>query len=155
MAEVSTGFEPADAGYAERVKASFDKQGIMISMGATMPVIRPGYTEIHLPFKTELTQQHGFFHGGAIGAIADSAAGFAGFSLMPADAGVLTVEYKINILAPGDGELLVAKGLVIKPGRNVSITEAKVYVTKHGKEKLCAVMLQTLAVRRGIPDFIG
>jgi uncharacterized protein (TIGR00369 family) len=155
MAEVSTGFEPADAGYAERVRSSFAKQGIMSHMGATLPVVLPGYTEIHLPFKPELSQQHGFFHGGAIGAIADSAAGYAGYSLMPADAGVLTVEYKINIVAPGDGELMIAKGLVIKPGRTVSITEAKVYVYKHGKEKLCAVMLQTLAVRRGLPEFLG
>lgn len=150
-----TDFQPADASFAERVLKSFNKQGVMAHMGASMPVIEPGYCEIHLPFKADLTQQHGFFHGGVIGMIADSAAGFAGYSLTGADAGVLTIEYKMNIVAPGDGELLIAEGTVIKPGRNVSVTKADVFAIKNGKRKLCATMLQSLAVRTGIPDFLG
>lgn len=150
-----TGFDPADQDYAKRVLASFSKQGVMTDMGASMPVVEPGYCEIHLPFKPQLTQQHGFFHGGVIGMIADSAAGFAGYSLTGPDAGVLTIEYKMNIVAPGDGELLIAEGSVIKPGRNVSVTKADVFAIKNGKRKLCATMLQSLAVRTGIPDFVG
>ncbi len=150
-----TGFQPADGHFAERVQKSFARQGVMVFMGATLPVVEPGYCEIHLPFKTELSQQHGFFHGGVIGTIADSAAGYAGYSLMAADAGVLTVEYKMNIVAPGDGELLIAEGTVIKPGRTVTVTKADVFVIKEGRRKLCATMLQTLAVRTGLPEFLG
>jgi uncharacterized protein (TIGR00369 family) len=127
----------------------------MSFMGATLPVVEPGYCEIHLPFKAELTQQHGFFHGGVIGTIADSAAGYAGYSLMDSDAGVLTIEYKMNIVAPGDGELLIAEGTVLKPGRTITVTKADVFAVKNGKRKLCATMLQTLAVRTGIPEFLG
>ena len=150
-----TDFQPADPHFAERVQKSFARQGIMRFIGATLPVIEPGYCEIHLPFKAELTQQHGFFHGGVIGAIADSAAGYAGYSLMAVDAGVLTIEYKMNIVAPGDGELLIAEGTVLKPGRTITVTKADVFAVKNGKRKLCATMLQTLAVRTGIPEFLG
>nr|CAX83858.1 conserved uncharacterized protein [uncultured bacterium] len=150
-----TDFKPADDQFASRVQGSFARQGVMSFMGATLPVIEPGYCEIHLPFKPELSQQHGFFHGGVIGTIADSAAGYAGYSLMASDAGVLTIEYKMNIVAPGDGELLIAEGTVIKPGRTITVTRADVFAIKHGKRKLCATMLQTLAVRTGIPEFLG
>lgn len=150
-----TDFQPADAGFAKRVQGSFARQGVMVFMGATLPVVEPGYCEIHLPYKPELTQQHGFFHGGVIGMIADSAAGYAGYSLMAADAGVLTIEYKMNIVAPGDGELLIAEGTVIKPGRSVTVTKADVFAIKNGQRKLCATMLQSLAVRTGIPEFLG
>lgn len=150
-----TDFQPADAHFAERVQKSFARQGVMVFMGASLPVVEPGYCEIHLPFKPELSQQHGFFHGGVIGSIADSAAGYAGDSLMAADAGVLTIEYKMNIVAPGDGELLIAEGTVIKPGRTITVTKADVYALKDGKRKLCATMLQTLAVRTGLPEFLG
>ncbi|MBF0355038.1 MAG: PaaI family thioesterase [Alphaproteobacteria bacterium] len=150
-----TEFQPADPEFAQRVRKSFSRQGIMDFMGASLPVIEPGYCEIHLPFKPQLSQQHGFFHGGVIGSIADSAAGYAGYSLMSRDAGVLTIEYKMNIEAPGDGELLIALGTVIKPGRTITVTKADVFAVKQGKRKLCATMLQTLAVRTGIPEFLG
>ena len=150
-----TDFQPADDQFAARVRDSFAKQGVMAFMGAALPVVEPGYCEIHLPFKPELSQQHGFFHGGVIGMIADSAAGYAGYSLMAADAGVLTIEYKMNIVAPGDGDMLIAEGTVIKPGRTITVTKADVFAVKHGKRKLCATMLQTLAVRTGIPEFLG
>ncbi|MCC7168371.1 MAG: PaaI family thioesterase [Rhodospirillales bacterium] len=154
MAETVT-FQPADDHFSERVRASFNRQGIMHFLGASLVHVAPGECDIELPFKPELTQQHGFFHGGAIGAIADSAAGYAGYTLAPADSGVLTIEYKLNIVAPGDGEKLIARGRVIKPGRSVSVTEARVIAIKNGREKLCAICLQSLAVRQGLPEFLG
>ena len=98
-------FTPPDPGYAARVRDSFGRQAAMRSIGATLTRLEPGYADVTLPYREDLTQQHGFIHGGITGMIADSACGYAGYSLMPADASVLTVEYKINMLAPGAGEL--------------------------------------------------
>lgn len=148
-------FQPMDPDFATRVKNSFAKQKIMEHLGAKIATVEPGICIIELPFKEELAQQHGFFHGGVIGTIADSAAGYAGFSLMPKNAAVLTVEYKMNIMSPGDGELLIAKGEVIKPGRTLTIAKADVWVVKESKKTLCATMLQTLIARTGDPEFIG
>ena len=92
------------------------------------------------------------FHGGVVGMIADSAGGYAGFSLMPADATVLTVEYKINFMAPADGERLVARGRVTKPGRTLTVTQVDVVVVRGGTEHLCATMLQTLMTMAGRHD---
>lgn len=144
--------EARDPHYAERVRASFARQKVMAFMGAEMAVVEPGRCEIRLPYKAELSQQHGYFHGGVIGMIADSAGGYAAFTLMPADASVLTVEYKMNILAPGDGELLSARGEVLKAGRTLVISRAEVYVLKGGKEIHCASMQQTLMTMHGMKD---
>ena len=105
-----------DPHFADRVRASFDRQQAMTLIGASLPVVEAGYTEIHLPYKPEVTQQHGFIHGGVVGMIADSAAGYAANTLTSAEASVLTVEYKLNLLAPADGQLLIAEGSV-KIGR--------------------------------------
>lgn len=145
----------ADPDFESRVRTSFSRQGIMGYLGATLDAVRPGYCEVRLPFKPELSQQHGYFHGGVIGTIADSAGGYAAFTLMPADSGVLTVEYKLNLLAPGDGDLLVARGEVIKPGRSLVVSRADVAVVKQGREKLCATLLQTLMTMRGRPEVQG
>jgi uncharacterized protein (TIGR00369 family) len=105
-----------------------------------------------LPFKPELSQQHGYYHGGIIGTIADSAGGYAAFTLMPRDASVLTVEYKINLLAPGDGELLIARGSVLKAGRTLVVAQVDAGIVKNGHETLCATLLQTLMTMRGRSD---
>lgn len=148
-------FQPRDEGYAERVRASFDLQQAMTLIGAELAVVDPGYVEIHLPYKPEITQQHGFIHGGVVGMIADSAAGYAANTLTPADASVLTVEYKLNLLAPADGERLVARGEVIRPGRTLLITRAEVFAVKHEQWTLCAVMQQTIMAMHGKKEKAG
>ena len=146
------GYEPKNPDYAQRVQASFDRQGAMALLGAKLARVAPGECDIELPFKPELTQQHGYFHGGIIGTIADSAGGYAAFSLMPADSSVLTVEYKMNLLAPGDGDHLIARGRVVKAGRTLVVTQIDVFVSKAGRETLCATLLETLMTMHGRPD---
>jgi uncharacterized protein (TIGR00369 family) len=121
-------------------------------IGARLAELRPGYCAIELPYRADLTQQHGYIHAGIVGAIADSAGGYAGFSLFPADASVLTVEYKLNLLAPAAGERLIAVAEVIKPGRTLAITRGEVYAETAGRRTLCAIMQQTLIVMAGKPD---
>jgi uncharacterized protein (TIGR00369 family) len=145
-------FEVKDPDFARRVQESFDRQGVMAYLGASVARIAPGECEIRLPFRREVTQQHGYFHGGIIGTIADSAGGYAAYTLMPPDSSVLTVEYKMNLLAPGDGDLLVARGMVLKPGRSLVVTRVDAVVVKDGKEKLCATLLQTLMTMHGKKD---
>lgn len=145
-------FTPPDPDFAARVRGSFDRQAAMRTIGASLIRLEPGYADIRLPYREDLTQQHGFIHGGITGMIADSACGYAGYSMMPADASVLTVEYKINMLAPGAGDALIARGRVLKPGRSLVITQCDVYAVKDNEEKLCAVMLQTLMVMHGVSD---
>ncbi len=141
--------ESSDPGFAERVRASFAKQHAMELIRATLPVVDTGRTDIHLPHWAGVEQQHGFVHGGIVGMIADSAAGYAAMSILPADASVLTVEYKLNLVAPADGELLIARGKVVRPGRTLIVTQAEVYALKAGQEKLCALMQQTIMVMYG------
>lgn len=148
-------FEAKDPDFAKRVARSFASQGIMRHIGARLRVVEPGYCEIELKYSDDVCQQHGFFHGGAIGTIADSAGGYAAFSLMGADDGVLTVEYKLNLMAPADGELLIARGQVLRPGRTLTVTRAEVAVVKDGHEKPCAAMQQTMMRIVGRPDVIG
>lgn len=139
-----TGFEPATEDYESRVRASFAKQGIMDLIGAVMTRVEPGLVEIALPFRDDLSQQHGFFHAGVTSTIADSAGGYAAFSLFPADAAVLTVEYKINLASPAKGERLIALGEVIKPGRTLTLCDLEVFAETDGTRKLCAKGLQTI-----------
>ena len=138
-----------DPEFADRVRASFAKQHAMDLIHATLPVVEPGLTEIHLPHWTGVEQQHGFVHGGVVGMIADSAAGYAAMTLVSASASVLTVEYKMNLVAPADGEKLIARGKVVRPGRTLVVTQAEVFAVKDGKEKLCALMQQTIMVMQG------
>ena len=154
---MNTEFAPNTPNYAERVRDSFQRQPFMALLGATMPVIEPGYCEIHLPFRDDLTQQHGFIHGGALASIADSAAGYAAFSLMPEDSAPLTVEYKLNIMRPGGGARVVARGTVIKPGRSLTVIRADVYnvhVADDGTEteEIAVTSLQTLMTMQGRSD---
>ncbi len=145
-------FTPADPDFEARVRDSFARQSIMELIGAAITKVEPGLVEIHLPHRADLCQQHGFFHAGVTSTIADSAGGYAAFSLFPADASVLTAEFKINLLAPADGERLRALGRVVKPGRTLTICEVDVFALKDGREKLCAKLLQTLMTMHGRPD---
>jgi len=144
--------EAPDQGYAARVRASFDRQGAMRLIGARLTELKPGYCAIELPYREDLTQQHGYIHAGIVSAIADSAGGYAGFTLFPADASVLTVEYKMNLLAPAAGQRLVAVGEVVKHGRTLAITRGEVHAVDGGRRTLCAIMQQTLMVMTGKPD---
>jgi uncharacterized protein (TIGR00369 family) len=145
-------FEARDPDFERRVRSSFARQQLMRFIGAEISSLSPGRCEIRLPYREELSQQHGYFHGGVIGMVADSAGGYAAYTLMPADSSVLTVEYKMNLLAPGDGDLLVADGHVLKAGRNLVISRAEVYVFKGGREAHCATMQQTLMTMHGRVD---
>ena len=137
-------FEPQDPAFAERVRASFAKQAAMHTIGAQLADIAPGRVVIELPWQQGLTQQHGFLHAGMVAAALDSACGYAASTLMPADAGVLTIEYKINLLAPAKGQRFRMEGLVIKPGRTISVTEGRAYALHTGGRKLIATMNATL-----------
>ena len=143
---------PPDPDYAARVRASFDRQSAMRLIGARMTRIAPGACTIELPCRDDLTQQHGYIHAGIVSMIVDSAGGYAGFTLFPADASVLTVEYKLNLVAPATGEHLVAQASVVKPGRTLVITRGEVYAERNGARTLCAIMQQTLIVLAGKPD---
>ena len=139
---------PADPHFAARVRSSFGRQKAMGLIGASLAVVEPGYVEVALPWREDLTQQKGYVHGGILGMIADTACGYAAFSLMPADSSLVTVEYKINILNPGRGSQ-VAKGQVVKPGRTLTIARAEVY-SEDGRH--VASMQQTLMMLAGTPD---
>jgi uncharacterized protein (TIGR00369 family) len=145
-------FEPAAPDFAARVRDSFGRQKAMSFIGARLSRVEPGLVEIELPFRDELTQQHGFFHGGITSTIADSAGGYAAFSLFPADSSVLTVEYKINLLAPAAGEMLVATGRVLKTGRTITVCELEVAGVTAGVRKTCAWGLQTMMCLHGQSD---
>lgn len=142
-------FEPKDPDWEAKVRASYAKQGAMGLIGAKLIELRPGYCEIHLPWRADLTQQHGYFHAGIISTVVDTAAGYAGFTLMPPGSSVLSVEFKLNLLAPGDGELLIATGEVIKPGKTLVITRGEAYVVKGDKTTHCSTMQQTLMTMHG------
>src|SRR5689334_10287525 len=125
--------------YEERIRSSFARQGLMGTLGATLGNIAPGYVEIVMRPVPAISQQHGFTHAGAIGAIADSAAGYAALSMAPDGTGVLTVEFKINFLAPAAGERFVARGRVMKAGRTLTVAQTEVAAESGGKEKLIAL----------------
>jgi len=139
---------PADPQFAARVRESFGRQKAMGLIGASLALVEPGYVEIALPWREDLTQQKGYVHGGILGMIADSACGYSAFSLMPPDCSLVTVEYKINILTPATGSL-IAKGRVVKPGRTLTVARAEVY-SDDGKH--VATMQQTLMMLAGTPD---
>jgi len=139
----------------DRIAASFAKQGLMTTLGAVLGDVSPGAVEIVLTPNSAVSQQHGFVHAGALSAIADTAAGYAALSLMPADSGVLTTEFKINLLAPAMGDLIRARGRVIKAGRTLTLAQTDVFAEIDGKQKLVAYLtatLMTIVGRDGISD---
>jgi uncharacterized protein (TIGR00369 family) len=139
-----TRFEPRDPDWESRVRRSFARQEFMEYLGVEIGHISPGETDLVLPFRRELMQQHDYFHGGATATIADSAAGYAALSLFPAGIGVLTAEFKINLLNPAIGDRIVAKGRVIKPGRTLTVSRSDVYATDNNRETHIATALVTL-----------
>ena len=145
-------FQPTDPGFEARVRASFGRQAAMKLIGAVLTRVEPGIATVELPYRAELGQQHGFFHGGMVAMIGDNAAGYAAYSLFPADSSVLTVEFKLNLIAPADGERLVATGRVKKPGRTLTVCEFEVVAHKGGSATVCAVGLETLICLAGRPD---
>lgn len=148
-------FEPRNSNYRNSIQESFDRQGLMQTLGAVLSAVEPGRVEITMPFSDGLSQQHGFFHAGGIASIVDTAGGYAGASLFAEGDGVLTVEFKLNLLAPADGDAIIAVGEVVKPGRSLTVTKGEVYVEKAGQRKLCALMQQTLMRIVGRPDISG
>ena len=145
-------FEVKDPHFAERVRESFARQGLMRHLGAELALVDPGGVEIRVPFCAELTQQHSYFHAGVSSAIGDTACGYAAYTLMPADSSVLTVEFKVNLLAPADGEELIALARVVRSGKTLKICSADVFVRKEGAEQHCATMLSTVMCMAGKAD---
>lgn len=134
----------AHDGFEPRVRASFARQRVMGTIGAVLTRVDPGAVEIALPYRVELTQQHGFIHAGIVATILDSACGYAAFSLMPADVAVLTVEYKINLLRPAKGDRLVARARVVRSGKTLTVCTGDVIAQTGGSENVVATMLATL-----------
>ena len=153
--EAENNFTTSTPDFEERVQSSFARQSIMNLIGAELIKVLPGEVEIGLPFRHDLTQQHGFLHGGVVTTIVDSACGYAALTLMPAGASVLTVEFKLNILAPAKGERFVARGKVVKPGRTITVCSGDVFALDSAKSKLIATMTATMILlqgRAGIPE---
>jgi uncharacterized protein (TIGR00369 family) len=148
-------FQPKDANFADRVRASFARQPTMRTLGVAIARLAPGEIELTMPYGQSYTQQHGFMHAGIMATALDSACGYAAFSLMPADAAVLTVEFKINLLAPAKGDRFVFRAHVVKPGRTLTVCEAQALAVENGgDERLIASMTGTLMALFERPDIV-
>src|ERR1700722_1981589 len=137
-------FQPKDPNFADRVRASFARQRMMQTLGVEIAQLAPGEIELAMPYGVAFTQQHGFIHAGVMATVLDSACGYAAYSLMPADAAVLTVEFKINLLAPAKGERFLFRAQVVKPGRTLTVSDGRAFAVDGGSEKLVATMNGTL-----------
>ena len=147
--------QPQDPRFDARVRASFARQAFMATLGARLVSVSPGRVEITLPFRNDLTQQHGFLHAGVVAAVADSACGYAALSLMPPDSGVLSVEFKINLMKPAAGGSFRAVGSVVRAGRTLMVCSAEVFAAADGQETTVALMQGTMMVvrdRSGVAD---
>jgi len=145
-------FTPKDPDYRAKVEASFARQAFLATIGARMAALEPGRCTLEMPTRPDLAQQHGFVHAGATTTLADTAAGYAAFSLMPAGSAVLTTEFKVNLLSPAKGEKLVARAEVLKPGRTLIVVRSDVFGVEDGKETLAATMLATMICLAGASD---
>jgi uncharacterized protein (TIGR00369 family) len=143
-----TAFQPFNPNFEARVRESFAAQNLMTLLRAEITRIAPGEVTIEMPFSDELTQQNGFVHAGITTAIADSACGYAAFTLMPAEASVLSVEFKVNLLSPALGERFIARAQVLKPGRTLTVCRGDVFAVKDEAEQLILTMLATMIARR-------
>jgi len=148
-------FEPRNPDFEACVRASFGRQKLMKTIGARLARVAPGEVEIELPFRHDLSQQHGFLHGGIIAAILDSACGYAALSLVPAASAVLTIEYKVNFVSPASGQRMVAHGHVTRPGRTITVCAGHAFALGDGMEKLVATMLLTMMTLRDGSDLQG
>lgn len=147
-------FVPRTSTFNDRVQSSFAKQTVMHLIGAELMRVLPGEVEIFLPFRHDLAQQHGFLHAGIITMIMDSACGYAALSLMPADASVLTVEFKVNLLSPAKGKRFAARGKVVKPGRTITVCSGDVCSLDFEEPKLVATMTATMMTIPGRPGVV-
>ncbi len=141
--------------FEARVRESFAKQSIMATIGAEISAVRLGEVEIVLPFSDKILQQHGFIHAGAVATIADSACGYAGLTMMPRDAAVLTTEFKINLLSPAKGDRLRAIGRVIRNGKSLVVTLGEVFAETGGASKQVALItagMMVVATGTGLRD---
>jgi uncharacterized protein (TIGR00369 family) len=147
-------YAPRDSRYESRVRSSFEKQKFMATIGARLTRVEPGKVDIELAMRDDLVQQHGFLHAGVLASAADSACGYAALSLMPAGAAVLSVEFKINMLAPAAGDRIVARGSVIRAGRTITVCWGEVAAFTGDDEKVVATMVATMMTvqDRGLSD---
>jgi uncharacterized protein (TIGR00369 family) len=145
-------FKPLDPDYQSRVSASFARQAFMSTLGVRLLHLSPGEVDLVLSHRPDLTQQHGYFHAGVTSTIADSAAGYAALSLYPKGTGVLTTEFKINLLRPAEGDRLVARGRVIKPGKTLTVCRSDVYGERDGIETHVATALLSMIRLEGLQD---
>ncbi len=146
-------FTPQDPDFESRVRASFDRQAAMATIGARLARVAPGEVDVELPFRADLTQQHGFIHAGIVATVLDSACGYAAFSLMPADAAVLSIEFKVNLLAPAHGERIIVRSRVVRAGRTISVCTGDAFAVREGQERHVATMtgtMMTVIGREGI-----
>lgn len=154
MPDRRDGFTPQDPAFEARVRASFDRQKFMATIGARLARVAPGEVDIELDVRDDLVQQHGFVHAGVLASAADSACGYAALSLMPAGAAVLSVEFKVNLLAPAAGDRLVARGRVIRSGKTITVCWGDVTAYTEDSERVVATLVGTMmTVRdRGLSD---
>lgn len=142
--------------YEARVRASFARQQIMGTIGAELTRVNAGEVEIEMDYRADLTQQHGFLHAGIISSALDSACGYAAYSVMPETAAVLTIEFKVNLLAPGKGERFLFRGSVTKPGRTIVVADGQAYAYDgEGEARLIATMTGTMMVVSGRDGIVG
>ena len=147
-------FEPRDPNFEPRVRASFARQRAMQTIGARIVRVEPGEVELSLPFRDDLTQQHGFLHAGIVTTLVDSACGYAALSVMDAESAVLSVEYKVNLLAPAVGERMRAIGRVVKSGRTLVVCTGEVVAVAGDTESVVTIMQATMMAVRGRPDLV-
>ena len=140
-------FRPPDAGYEFRVRENFGRQSVMQLLGASLARVEAGAVDILLPYRNDLTQQDGYLHAGIITTVADSACGYAAYTLMPAGSNVLSVEFKVNLLRPASGDTFVAEARVLKAGGTLTVTRCDIYGRSADQSKLVATMLATM-IRR-------
>lgn len=137
-------FVPKDSQFAQRVGESFARQHFMNFINAKLNRVEPGFCQLEVPYSMNISQQHGFFHAGIIGTMADNAAGYAAYSLMDSSSSILTVEFKLNLLSPADGDAIIAEAYVLKYGRTLTVCRSDVFILKQGVRKLCAASQSTL-----------
>ncbi len=138
-------FTPRYAGYAAAVRASFERQGVLMAWGAELLEVAPGTVVLRLPFSDRVTQQQGFFHGGVVASLADSAGGYAAMTMLDEGLEIVSVEYKVNFLAPAVGDELIATGTLVRAGKRLLVSTAEVDVVRGGDMRPCALLQQTLA----------
>ena len=146
-ANAETKWIPRNVDFAQVVRDSFDRQPLMATLGARIARVAPGEVDVAADYSLALCQQNGFLHAGALASLADTANGYAAFSLAPADHDVLAVEFKINLLAPGKGERFEARGRVVRPGRTLTVCLCDVVAFDGHSENVVATMLSTLIIR--------